>query len=65
MTVYLPSEGLQEALKRLDDLNKTEQILSKPLSLIDLRFQDKLIVRTLDNMPDTSIGIQPFSKEEK
>ena len=42
--------------------NKTEKILSRPLSLIDLRFEDKLIVKTLDNLPDTSIGTQEDKK---
>lgn len=61
MEIYLPSSEWEKALDRLATLNKSEQILSRPLSLIDLRFEDKLIVKTLDNSPDTSIGI----REEK
>lgn len=62
MEIYLPDTQWKKALDRLERLNKTEQILSRPLSLIDLRFEDRLIVKTLDNSPDVSIGIKEDKK---
>lgn len=46
LSVYLPETHPETALKRLEKLHKADQILDKDLKVIDLRLEDRLIVRT-------------------
>ena len=45
-TVYLPETDIEEALTRLMEWQETEHVLDKDFSVIDLRIEDRLIVRT-------------------
>ncbi|MEZ5839004.1 MAG: cell division protein FtsQ/DivIB [Hyphomicrobiales bacterium] len=46
--VRLPEEGASEALARLDRLDREDHIFGKDIAAIDLRFEDRLIVRLTD-----------------
>ena len=46
MTVMLPEGHEEAALKRLHDLQSTQQLLDRPLVSIDMRLPDRLAVRT-------------------
>lgn len=46
LVVYLPETNPEMALKRLEKLQKADNILEKDLKVIDLRLEDRLIVRT-------------------
>ncbi len=45
MEVYLPETEIDTALKRLQEMNNTDQLLKRDLKVIDLRLSDRLIVR--------------------
>ncbi len=45
-TVYLPETEVEAALERLMQWQDTEQVLDKDFVVIDLRIEDRLIVRT-------------------
>ena len=44
ITIKLPAEDLDKAWKRLIKLNKTRGILKRKLTIIDLRFENKVLV---------------------
>lgn len=50
--IYLPESQIEGALKRLQSLHKTQQILDKDFKVIDLRLNDRLIVRTTADLDD-------------
>ncbi|MBR5130613.1 MAG: FtsQ-type POTRA domain-containing protein [Alphaproteobacteria bacterium] len=52
INVYLPEIGIEEALSRLVEAQKTDEVLSKDLKVIDLRIEDRLIIRTDANLID-------------
>ena len=43
--VYLPEKYLKNALKKLDKIEKNYHILSKKINIIDMRIQDRLVIR--------------------
>ena len=45
ITVKLPQEGVKQAWKKLVKLNKTNGILKRKLTFIDLRSKNKVIVK--------------------
>lgn len=45
ITIKLPQENIKSAWKKLIKLDKTMGILKRKLTIIDLRFEDKIIVR--------------------
>lgn len=54
ITIYLPdtTTEMERALKRLQRLQETQQILDKDFKVIDLRIEDRLIVRTTADIDD-------------
>ncbi|QNT77434.1 cell division protein FtsQ/DivIB [Entomobacter blattae] len=44
-TIYLPEAEEQAALKRLTDFQNTIKLLDRPVSVIDMRLPDRLIIR--------------------
>lgn len=48
LVVYLPETQPEKALERLAKLQSADSILDKDLKVIDLRLEDRLIVRTRD-----------------
>lgn len=46
LIVYLPDVNIDAALSRLEKLDQEEGLLDKDLKIIDLRLEDRLIVRT-------------------
>ena len=45
ITVKLPAQDTEEAWQKLLKLNKTQGLLKRKLTIIDLRFKDKVLVR--------------------
>jgi cell division protein FtsQ len=45
ITIKLPESNLENAWKKLIKLNKTQGILKRKLTIIDLRFEDKVLVK--------------------
>jgi cell division protein FtsQ len=48
ITVQLPENGWQDALRMADDLNKTQQLLSRGIRSVDLRLQGRVIVEVAE-----------------
>lgn len=48
ITVQLPETGWQDALRMADDLNKTQQLLSRGIRSVDLRLQGRVIVEVAE-----------------
>lgn len=46
ISVYLPETDIEGALKRLTQAQETEHVLDKDLKVIDLRIEDRFIIRT-------------------
>ena len=45
VTIKLPQNNIEEAWKKLIKLNKTQGLLKRKLTIIDLRFDDKVLVK--------------------
>ena len=60
LQIRLPEEGASEALKRVLDLDRSDQLLSRDLSVIDLRLHDRITLRRA-GVPDPlmSVGARP------
>ncbi|MCG5235437.1 cell division protein FtsQ/DivIB [Xanthobacter oligotrophicus] len=50
--VRLPEEGLDEALVALMDLDREKKLLSRDVSIVDLRLPDRVVVRLSDAAAD-------------
>lgn len=50
--IYLPETDIEAALERLIEWQETEQVLDKDFKMIDLRIEDRLIVRTDANLDE-------------
>ncbi|MDI4666396.1 cell division protein FtsQ/DivIB [Xanthobacter autotrophicus] len=50
--VRLPEEGLEEALVALMDLDREKKLLSRDISIVDLRLPDRVVVRLSDAAAD-------------
>jgi len=48
ITVQLPENGWQDALRMADDLNKTQQLLSRGIRSVDLRLAGRVIVEVAE-----------------
>lgn len=62
LQIRLPEEGAGEALKRVLELDRSDQLLSRDLSVIDLRLPDRITLRRA-SAPDPllSVGARPES----
>jgi len=60
LQIRLPEEGAGEALKRVLELDRSDQLLSRDLSVIDLRLPDRITLRRA-GAPDplSSVGARP------
>ena len=59
ITIKLPAENFDHAWKRLIKLNKTHGILKRKLTIIDLRFENKVLVTPRKNIVKPKLeGIQ-------
>jgi cell division protein FtsQ len=60
LQIRLPEEGAGEALKRVLELDRSDQLLSRDLSVIDLRLPDRITLRRA-GAPDPllSVGRRP------
>jgi cell division protein FtsQ len=60
LQIRLPEEGAGEALKRVLELDRSDQLLSRDLSVIDLRLADRVTLRRA-GAPDplSSVGARP------
>ncbi|MGE0421201.1 MAG: cell division protein FtsQ/DivIB [Reyranellaceae bacterium] len=60
LQIRLPEEGAGEALKRVLELDRSDQLLSRDLSVIDLRLHDRITLRR-GGVPDPlmSVGAHP------
>jgi cell division protein FtsQ len=60
LQIRLPEEGAGEALKRALELDRSDQLLSRDLSVIDLRLHDRITLRRA-GVPDplVSVGARP------
>lgn len=52
--VLLPEDHEPEALARLAELHASQQLLDRPLAVIDMRLPDKLVLRPASEKPATS-----------
>ena len=46
--MLLPEEGWREAMKRIDELNRTQQLLSKGIRSVDLRLDGRVVVEVAE-----------------
>ena len=53
VTVLLPEEGWREAMKRIDELNRTQQLLSKGIRSVDLRLDGRVVVEVAEIKAET------------
>ncbi len=53
--IKLPQHNFMQAWKKLMKLNKTRGILKRPLTIIDLRFEDKVILKLKTNNGESSV----------
>lgn len=58
LQIRLPEEGAGEALKRALELDRSDQLLSRDLSVIDLRLPDRITVRR-GGAPDPLLSVGP------
>jgi cell division protein FtsQ len=55
ITVKMPEENIENAWKKLIKLNSTKGLLKRKLTIIDLRFEDKVILKLEKNKPNTDV----------
>jgi len=48
VTVLLPETGVPEAIRKLDDLDRTQHLLSKGIRSVDLRLADRVVVNVAE-----------------
>jgi cell division protein FtsQ len=53
VTVLLPEGGWREAMKRIDELNRTQQLLSKGIRSVDLRLDGRVVVEVAEIKTET------------
>lgn len=51
--IFLPEEGIEQAWSRLAELDRRHGLLGKAVSAIDLRLEDRLVLRLTPPPPDT------------
>lgn len=56
ITVKLPAEDMDKAWKKLLKLNKTQGLLKRKLTIIDLRFANKVLVKSAPNLRRRTSG---------
>ncbi len=55
--VRLPEEGVNEALLELADLDREKKLLSRDISIVDLRLPDRVVVRLSDTAYDARVQV--------
>ncbi|MBX3498864.1 MAG: FtsQ-type POTRA domain-containing protein [Alphaproteobacteria bacterium] len=58
LQIRLPEEGAGEALKRVLELDRSDQLLARDLSVIDLRLPDRITLRRA-GAPDPLLSVGP------
>jgi cell division protein FtsQ len=61
--VHLPETGLDNALLRLADLDKSQQLLARDVEAVDLRLPDRLVLRLTPDA-QTRMTVDPEEGEE-
>lgn len=56
ITVQLPENGWQDALRMADELNKSQQLLSRGIRSLDLRLGGRVIVEVAELAPEEADG---------
>lgn len=59
--IKLPAKGMVGALARLDSLQRSDGLLDRAVAMIDLRLDDRLIVRP---RTDIALSVRPVPEEE-